>query len=81
MRGPLTLAVILHMRVTFHLLQELVPPEFATHPSSGFATFSPRKARGEKALDARVWRGEKVGTVVKKRAMTKFILHPSSFIL
>jgi hypothetical protein len=24
----------------------------AKHPSSGFATFSPRKARGEKALDA-----------------------------
>jgi hypothetical protein len=30
---------------------ELRANPFARHPSSAFGTFSPRKARGEKALD------------------------------
>jgi asparagine N-glycosylation enzyme membrane subunit Stt3 len=35
----------------FSHVAELRDVRFARHPSSGFATFSPRKARGEKALD------------------------------
>jgi hypothetical protein len=38
---------------TEHFAEVKTPGEFARHPSSAFGTFSPRKARGEKALDVK----------------------------
>ena len=56
MRGRLPLATTVPISALLSRAAITSCPSIARHPSSAFGTFSPRKARGEKALDVSAWR-------------------------